>query len=146
MRVLQCYWEVCWRETAIAHAGTGIAHAVGATLGGFYPVEYGKLGGLVLPEAIRYYVPAAKDMYKEVAQLIGLNTEGLLQEAASVKLANAVEGWLTTFGVINRLRDLGVKREMFPAMIDYTSTQNSVGNNIRTVDRKAIESFYEKLY
>jgi hypothetical protein len=31
-------------------------------------------------------------------------------------------------------------------MIEDTSTQNSVGNNIRPVDKAAIEAFYERLF
>ena len=129
----------------IAHAGTGIAHAIGATLGGFYPLEHGWLVGLVLPEAIRYNTPIAKDMYFETARMIGLDVEVDSPEQASEKLALQVEEWLSMSGLSTRLSELGVQQDKVPAMIQDTSTQNSVGNNIRPVDRAAIESFYERL-
>jgi alcohol dehydrogenase class IV len=131
---------------AIAHAGTGIAHALGATLGGFYPVEHGRLVGIVLPEAIKYNTAVAKRLYAEVADLIGLDVSGLPPEAASHKLADQVINWLDDFNLAAPLRSLGIDRSSFPAMIADTSTQNSVGNNIRPVDGSAIEEFYEKLF
>lgn len=130
----------------IAHAGTGIAHAVGATLGGFYPLEHGWLVGLVLPEAIRYNTPVAKDLYHETARLIGLDVEGISPEETSEKLACQVEEWLDISGLATRLSSMGVQQEMIPAMIEDTSTQNSVGNNIRRVDKTTIERFYQRLY
>ncbi len=131
---------------AIAHAGTGIAHALGATLGGFYGLEHGWLVGLALPEAIRYNTPVAQDRYAEVAQLTGHKNLGYDNEQLSALLAQQVEKWLQISGLKSTLRDLGVTRESFPAMIDDTSTQNSVGNNIRSVDREAILGFYERMY
>lgn len=130
----------------IAHAGTGIAHALGATLGGFYPLEHGWLVGLVLPDAIRYNIPIAKDLYYETAKVIGLEVDNVSSEEASEMLAVQVENWLNISGLDSRLSTLGVKRDMLSAMIEDTSTQNSVGNNIRPVDKAAIEAFYERLF
>jgi len=131
---------------AIAHAGTGIAHAIGATLGGFYHRDHGWLVGIVLPEAIRYNTPVASELYYEVAEAIGLDVSGLTPEGASEKLAEQVDEWLDEMGLSATLKELGVSREKFPAMIEDTSTQNSVSNNIRQVNIEAIESFYERLY
>jgi len=130
----------------IAHVGTGIAHALGATLGGFYPLHHGLVVGLFLPEAIRYNSPVAKGLYTEVAKLIGIEVTNLSEEEASERLALEVENWLILSGLKSSLHELGVARSDFPEMVSDTLTQNSVGNNIRPVDKQAIEKFYDLLY
>jgi alcohol dehydrogenase class IV len=131
---------------AIAHAGTGLAHAVGATLGGFYPLEHGRVVGLTLPAAIRYNASAAGGLYVDVAEAIGLDTGGLSTAGAAQKLADHVGGWLNDMQLSASLAQLGVDRKDMPAMVKDTSTQNSIGNNIRSLDVAAIEAFYESLF
>ena len=73
---------------AFNNASLGYVHAMAHQLGGFYNLPHGVCNAILLPHVCEFNLIACPERYAKIAQLMGVNTEGLtVTEAAYEVLA-----------------------------------------------------------
>jgi alcohol dehydrogenase class IV len=125
---------------------TAAVHALAYPLGGRFHVAHGVSNAVLLPEVIRFNLPAAVQRYAEVAVALGAGTEGSPEEIA----ARGVEilGRLSQdCRVPQRLSELGVPRDAIPSLAQAAmQVTRLLKNNPRPMNEHEAMQIYEASY
>jgi len=115
---------------AFGNSGVAAVHALAYPLGSRFHVPHGVANGLLLPYVMECNLSANLPKYATVAQMLGVETEGLSLQKAAEKGVEAAKALATDIGIPLHLRDLGVPKkaleEMAVATMDVTRL---LGNN-----------------
>jgi len=95
----------------IAHAGGAAAHALAYPLGSRFHLPHGVTVGLLLPYVMECNLSTNLPKYVTIAQMLGVNTQGLSLQEAAEKGVEAFKALATDVGIPPHLRDLGVPTE-----------------------------------
>jgi alcohol dehydrogenase class IV len=96
---------------AFSNVGVAAVHALEYPVGGAVHCSHGLGNGLLLPYVMRFNLPARLLQFARIAELLGEDVSGLLEEAAAERAITAVENLRDAIGIPKRLRDIGVKEE-----------------------------------
>jgi len=109
---------------AFGNSGVAAVHALAYPLGSRFHVPHGVANGLLLPYVMECNLSANLPKYAIVAQMLGVETEGLSLQKAAEKGVEAAKALATDIGIPLHLRDLGVPKkaleEMAVATMDVT--------------------------
>jgi alcohol dehydrogenase class IV len=92
------------------HTAAGITTVLGHAIGARHGVENGVLNAIVLAHALRFNGTAAESGLQKVAAALGLAPAG--GEALVAAVIDRVNALFAGLGVAQRLRDVGVPREL----------------------------------
>jgi alcohol dehydrogenase class IV len=95
---------------AFSNSLLGIVHALAHPIGGRYDTSHGSVNAVLLPEVIRYALPAVEEKLPELAWGLGHRT-GRDVDAAAEVVQEAVEELLNDIGAPRHLSSLGVAHE-----------------------------------
>ena len=84
----------CLAGQAIDNSGTGIAHAIGHALGAIGHVHHGRAVGLSLRAAIGWNAEVSIERHAQVAQAMGVPSEGRAAKEVAMDLAPAFDKFL----------------------------------------------------
>ncbi|HEY1068819.1 MAG TPA: iron-containing alcohol dehydrogenase, partial [Pirellulales bacterium] len=125
---------------AFSNTGVAIVHAMEYPVGVLTHCSHGAGNGLLLPFAMRFNLPARKERFAEIAELLGESTAGLSIDAAAERAIVAVEKLKSTIGIPERLRDLGVQESHLPMLAEKAfGVKRLIRVNPRTVTQKDLE-------
>ena len=96
---------------AFNNASLGYVHAMAHQLGGFYNLPHGVCNAILLPHVCEFNLIACPDRYAKIAQLLGVNTEGLTVTEAAYSAIAAIRELAASIGIAAGLSELGVKAE-----------------------------------
>lgn len=96
---------------AFNNASLGYVHAMAHQLGGFYNLPHGVCNAILLPHVCEFNVIACPERYKKIAELMGVNTEGLTVTDAAYAAIDAIRELSASIGIPTGLAELGVKAE-----------------------------------
>jgi alcohol dehydrogenase len=117
-----------YAAAAIVNARTALHHAICHKLAPVVGVWHGTANSIVLPHALRFNLPAAREELTQVAQLIckedRTDPEDAIDELGQL-CARA--------GLPRRLRDVGVKQEVFPALAQKIFAEPGLAFNPRAI-------------
>lgn len=134
---------------ALANARLGAVHGFAAPLGGFYPAPHGAICATLLPavitanlEALRRRDPSNRAVrrYQEAAQILSNNPRATVEEAA------AFTERLRKELAIPRLREMGVRREDFSAIVTRAAGASSMKGNPIELTAEELRSILENAY
>lgn len=131
---------------AIAQAGLGNAHGLGEPLGGFFETDHGAVVGLLLPHVMEYNILTNPDKFINIAKVMGEKVDGLSLRSAATKAVEAVRNLLVDIGLPQRLRDLGVKKEVIPEMAEEVMRRNPNGESARTVGLEDVKYLFQRAF
>jgi alcohol dehydrogenase len=106
-----------YAAAAIVNARTALHHAICHKLAPAAGLSHGTANSIILPHALRFNLPAARPELTRVARLIcneGEKGDELRAEDGIAKLGDLC----ARAGLPRRLRDVGVKQEIFPALAE----------------------------
>jgi len=113
---------------AIVNARTALHHAICHKLAPVVGVWHGTANSIILPHALRFNLPSARQELTQVAQLICRNgrqdAEDAIEELGEL-CARA--------GLPRRLRDVGVKQDVFPALAEKIFAEPGLAFNPREI-------------
>ena len=132
--------------SAFSNSSLGIVHTMAEALGGFYRISHGITNTLILPHVMKFNLSANVDKFAKIAEFMGANVKGLDVNKASKKSVSAVKELSSDIGLPQTLREVGVKREDFPALVDITFKWANESGNPREVSKKQLRELYEKTY
>ena len=110
--------------------GLGAVHSLSHALGGFKDLRlhHGTLNAVLLPAVLRFNEPAAPHKYDALRKTIGL--------AAGEDVAAYVEALNGRLGMPKGLSDMGVPRQIFPAVVTAALADHSTATNPRPANEK----------
>jgi len=105
--------------------GLGAVHALSHPLGGLKQVSlhHGTLNAVLLPAVLRFNQPAAPEKYAAIRRLLGL--------AEGADLGEWVAGLTKRLGLPGSLAEMGVPREVLPAIAEAATKDHSSASNPR---------------
>lgn len=106
---------------AMSTGGGGVlVHGMAYPLRDFapVPVSHGTSVSILLPHAMRFQAFSNLPRFAAIARMLGENTVGLNMYEAAAKAADAVEKLSTVVGVPQRMRDVQIKKEDIPMLVD----------------------------
>lgn len=98
----------CLAGQAIDNSGTGIAHAIGHALGAIGHVHHGRAVGLSLRAALAWNAEAGIERHAQVAQAMGVPSEGRAAKDVAADLAPAFDRFLRDVRLRISLSDDGL--------------------------------------
>jgi len=132
---------------AFTSGGLGATHGLAYPLGTRFHMAHGRSNALMLPHVMDYNRTGNLVGYRDIAELMGENVEGLsLYEAAELAV-DAVKRLLKTVNTPSRLSDYGIKEEDVPLLAEEAMLQaRFYVPNPRDVTEKDIRGIYEAAY
>lgn len=129
---------------AFANAPCAAVHALAYPIGGHFHVAHGLSNALVLPHVMRFNVPAAAEMYSEVAPLAMPHLTGGEANPAE-RLIEGFEGLIDDLGVEKTLRQVGIGHNHLPMLAEEAMKQQRLlVNNPREVAYADALAIYER--
>lgn len=105
--------------------GLGAVHALSHPIGGLKNVSlhHGTLNAVLLPAVLRFNAPEAQGKYAEIRRALGLPAE--------TDLADWIAGLTARLGMPATLSQMGVPREVLPAIAEAATQDHSSPTNAR---------------
>lgn len=132
--------------SAFSNSSLGIVHTMAEALGGFYRISHGITNTLILPHVMDFNLSANVEKFMKIAEFMGEDVKGLDVNKASKKSVSAVKKLSRDIRLPQTLREVGVKREDFPALVEMTFKWANESGNPREVSKKQLRELYEKAY
>ncbi len=130
---------------AFSNSLLGIVHALAHPIGGLYDTSHGSVNAVLLPEVIRYDLPAVEEKLPELAWGLGYRTGGDTK-AAGETVQEAIEEMLTRTGAPRSLRGLGIAREDLHLLARHALNDACILTSPRPADEEELVSILEKAY
>jgi alcohol dehydrogenase len=114
----------------------GLAHAFASPLGAHFNIPHGLANAIVLPYVMEFNVMTVPEKYSEIAIIFEENVTGLSKMEAGMKAVDAIKKLMIDMGIVEGLKDFGVKEEDLRPIAEEAYTSGNVAVNPRksTVD------------
>lgn len=113
-----------WGKVHLVHA---LAHA----LGGHYRMPHGIANAVLLPDCMQFMLIGDMKKYRDIAEALGKNVDGLSLRDAAQEAVNAVRELSTDIGIPSGLKELGVTEESFEALAKNADSQGIAASSPR---------------
>lgn len=135
---------------AFDHAMVGCVHGMAHATGGLVGIHHGTANSIFLPWGMEYNIEVCTGKYAEIAELLGVKTEGLSAEAAARKGIEAIKRLRVELyqacGLPYRLKDAGVKEDLLEAIAEGAVNDGTSFYNPREVVKELILEQVKKAY
>lgn len=130
---------------AFSNVGLGLVHGMAHPMGSLFDVPHGVANALLLPTIMEFNMPACISKYPEIARAMGVNTDGMTEEEASVAAVNAVRDLAVKVGIPQHLSELGISEGDIPRLAEQAFTDVCTPGNPREVSLDDIVALYKKV-
>ena len=122
----------------------GLCHQMAHQLSSYFGLPHGVANAMLLPEVMRFNLPAATKRFADIAEALGCEVRGMSDEEAAEAGIQAVEQFCREMGIPEYLDDVGVDKAKVPAMA-ITALEDGVGatNPRKTTVKECEEVFYK---
>ena len=132
---------------ALTGAGTGGIHALAYPLGARFGIPHGMANAMMLIYVVKFNLPAAKEKFAQVANVMGKEIRGLSQRQATEKVVEAIQELVVEVGVPTKLQEFDVKRKDIPDLAKSASkVTRLLSNNPKRMTVKDIENIYNEAF
>lgn len=129
---------------AFANAPVAAVHALAYPIGARFHVPHGVSNALVLPQVLRFNLPAAETLYGELAPLICTPAEITRAQTPAAAFVKKLEDLCDQMGVPRRLGDVGIHAGDIPQLArDAMEQTRLLVNNPRPVTEADAAAIYE---
>ena len=129
-----------------SNVGLGIVHSMAHSLGAMYDTPHGLANALLLPHVLKYNGAVCPELFRNMADAFGLNTDGKSDEEAVDIVVNAVRELAIKVGIPQTLQEIGIKEEDLPKLAHQSIDDVCTAGNPRTVTEADILDLYKKAY
>jgi alcohol dehydrogenase len=109
----------------------GLAHAIASPLGAHFNIPHGVANAIVLPNVMEFNVLAVPEKFAEIAIVFGEDIKGLSEMEAGMKAVDAVKKLMRDIGIIEGLKDYGLKEEDLKTIAEEAYKSGNVTVNPR---------------
>ena len=131
---------------AFNNASLGYVHAMAHQLGGFYNLPHGVCNAILLPYVESYNLIGNMNRFRDVAQAMGVQVEGISVTCAAEKAIEAIKKLSRQLEIPSDLKQLGVREEDFGIMADNAKKDVCQLTNPRTANREQVIEIYRQAY
>jgi alcohol dehydrogenase len=128
---------------AFNNASLGYVHAMAHQLGGFYNLPHGVCNAILLPAVCDYNMIACPDRFADIADFMGVNTEGMSVTEAAVAGIEAIRELSASIGIPAGLTELNVKEEDLATMAGNAQKDACMLTNPRTATLDQVIGIYK---
>ena len=132
--------------SAFSNSSLGIVHTMAEAIGGFYRIPHGITNALMLPHVMEFNLSANVDKFAKIADLMGEDVKNYDVNQASKKSVSAVKELSRDIGLPQTLREVGLKREDIPALVEIAYKWANDSGNPKEVSEEQLRELYEKAY
>ena len=100
----------------LGNVGVRLSHIFGHQIGARWDVPHGVTSCITIPHCMRFLAPQTLEQQAKIAEAFGIQANGRSPEAVAAEAADVVEGFIDSFDVPRRLRDVGAKEDELPAV------------------------------
>jgi alcohol dehydrogenase class IV len=101
---------------AFTNAGLGVTHALAYALGSHFGIPHGEATSLMLPQVMRFNLESCPELYRELAEAMGVHVSGLPAMRAAEIAAQAVEDLAAKLPLPKKLSEVGVTENSLEMM------------------------------
>ena len=131
---------------AFNNASLGYVHAMAHQLGGFYNLPHGVCNAILLPYVESYNLIGNMNRFRDVAQAMGVQVEGISVTCAAEKAIEAIKKLSRQLEIPTDLKQLGVREEDFGIMADNAKKDVCQLTIPRTATREQVIEIYRQAY
>ena len=131
---------------AFSNASLGAVHAMAHSLGGLSDLPHGKCNAILLESVINFNFEACPERYGIIAQ--AMNADCSSQEPSDIKkkLLSAVQSLKTELNITERLRDLGISRDIIHNLAISAMRDPCLATNPKRPELRDLEHMYEEVF
>jgi alcohol dehydrogenase class IV len=127
---------------AFSNASLGAVHAMAHSLGGMLDSPHGACNAQLLDSVIAYNFPAAPQRYREIAQAMGMELDGVDDGTACAFLVAGIARLREQIGITEALSGQGVTRDHLPLLAAKAMEDACMVTNPRRPTQQDIEGIY----
>jgi alcohol dehydrogenase len=128
---------------AFNNASLGYVHAMAHQLGGFYNLPHGVCNAILLPHVCEFNLISCPDRYRKIAELMGVNTEGLTVTEAAYAAIDAIRELSTSIGIPSGLNELNVKEADLAIMAENAQKDACMLTNPRKATHAQVVEMFK---
>jgi alcohol dehydrogenase len=127
---------------AFNSAGLGLVHALAHQPGATHNLPHGVCNAILLPIIEAFNRPQAVARFAKIAVAMGVNTQGMSEDQASLKAIEAIRALSTRVGIPSGFSELGVKSSDIEGWLDKALADPCAPCNPRTATREQVRELY----
>ncbi|SEN25968.1 Alcohol dehydrogenase, class IV [Mesobacillus persicus] len=132
---------------AFGNAGVAAVHALAYPLGGRYHIPHGVSNALLLPYVMEWNKIACAERFRDIAEALGENTQGLSDNDASSVAVRAMRKLCEAVNIPKGLHSFNIPKEDIRSMAeDASQITRLLKNNPRVFSTDDIEKIYQSAY
>jgi alcohol dehydrogenase class IV len=133
---------------ARVNSGGGAVHGLSYPLGTKYHLPHSQSIALLMPHVMEFNLTSAVPKFARVAKAMGEKVKDLGEEKAAERAPESVKNLARDIGILQGLREFGVKKEDFPefAEIVYRFSYRHIEVNPRMLSKQDIIKIYENAW
>ncbi|APG24617.1 MULTISPECIES: iron-dependent methanol dehydrogenase [Syntrophotalea] len=128
---------------AFNNASLGYVHAMAHQLGGFYNLPHGVCNAILLPSVCDFNLIACPDRFADIADFMGVNTEGLSVIEAAAAGIEAIRELSASIGIPAGLTELNVKEADLKTMAENAQKDACMLTNPRKATLDQVIAIYK---
>lgn len=131
---------------AFSQSRLGNVHAISQSFGGVFNIPHGIANATLLPFVLKFNLPACPEKMKDIAEALGQDVSGLTAMEAGEKVLQAVIDMNKALNIPDNIKDLGVKLERMPQLVEDSMRSGNVLVNPRLTTADDIQTIIENAY
>ena len=129
-----------------SNVGLGVVHGMAHPLGAFYDTPHGIANAVLLPYVMEYNAEDTGEKFRDIAEVMGVDTSGMDQAAYRKAAIDAVKQLSKDVGIPEKLHEIGVKEEDLPALAEAAFNDVCTGGNPRPCTVDSILEIYKTAF
>ena len=127
-----------------SNAGLGLCHAMAHQLSATYNIPQGLANSLLLPYILEFNCDACIDRYVDMANVIGIDTDGLGKEEIANRFVENIRELCMRLNIPQHISELGGSEEDIITLVYKTGYDPFFIQNPKELDADVIEELFKK--
>lgn len=128
---------------AFSNAILGAVHAMAHSLGGHLDLPHGECNAILLPYVIRVNFPYEPERYTEIAEAVGIDTQGKSSDDVCEMLVAEIISLRNNAGINKTLSDFGLVKDDIPQLAELALNDACMVTNPVELSQEDVEKIYE---
>lgn len=129
---------------AFSNAILGAVHAMAHSLGGLLDLPHGECNGILLNHVVDFNYSSIPDKFNKISETIGIKMHNYNHEEKKLILFDKLQELKETIGIVNTLKELGVREIDIPLLAQNTLSDACIVTNPKDAVKEDIEKIFYK--
>jgi alcohol dehydrogenase class IV len=123
-----------------------LSHTLGHQIAARWDVGHGITSSITLPPVLRFMASEHPEGVRRVADAFDIPSSNRPIELVATETAAAIAAFVARLGLPDRLRDVGARRDDFPAVAEATITAGQATGYVPTGGTEALLELLESMW